>query len=189
MLFRSHISYYLGFVVSGCYLLDDLLRRGHGRRPGALALAMVAAAVASLANPFGWRALVQPLEYFTVWRHEPIYKTIGELDPIYWDVHIRDALPLWLAVVVLGAIARWRTRGFDVAQAVLLLVCLPQALMTQRFLGYAALALAPFVSRDVGDWLTRRRWQEALRAPARRAVVASGVSVRSERRVGKECRL
>ncbi len=174
---NAHISYYLGFVVSGGYLLDDLLYRKRGRRPGVLAIAIAAAAVASLANPFGWRALAQPLEYFTVWRHEPIFKTIGELDPIYWDVHIRDALPLWLAVALLGALARWRTRGFDAAQALLLLVCLPQAWMTQRFLGYAALALAPFVSRDVGDWLSRRRWPERLRAPARRAVLASGVSV------------
>ncbi len=170
---NAHISYYLGFVISGGYLLDDLLRRKQGRRPLALALAIVAAAVASLANPFGWRALAQPLEYFTVWRHEPVYQSIGELAPIYWDVHVRDGLAVWLGLVVLGAVARWRARGFDAAQAVLLLVCLPQALTTQRFLGYAALALAPFAARDTADWLSRWRWPAALQAPARRAALVA----------------
>jgi hypothetical protein len=177
---NAHISYYLGFVVSGAYLLDDLLRRRRGRRPGVLALAIAVAAVASLINPFGWRTLAQPLEYFTTWRHEPIYQTIGELMPIYpgyWDVHLRDALPAWLLIVVVGAFARWRARGFDAAHAVLLLVCIPQALSTQRFLGYAALALAPFAARDVGDALAARRWPEWLRAPGRRALLASVVSV------------
>lgn len=170
---NTHISYYLGFVVSGGYLLDDLLRRRHGRRPGGLALAIVAAAAASFVNPFGWRALAQPIEYFTVWRHEPIYKTIGELDPIYWDVHVRDALPVWLALVVLGALLRWRRTGFDAAQFVLMAVCLTQAFLTQRFLGYAALALAPFAARDFGDALARVRWPAALHAPLRRAAVTA----------------
>jgi len=56
---------------------------------------------------------------------------------------------------------------------VLLLVCLPQALGTQRFLGYAALTLAPFLARDAGEWLAGRRWPPALRAPAPRAALAS----------------
>jgi Flp pilus assembly protein TadD len=170
---NAHISYYLGFVVAGAYLLDDLLRRRVGRQPGVLALAMVAAALASLANPFGWRALIQPLDYFTVWRHEPVYQTIGELAPIYWDVHVRDGLIAWLALVVGAAVLRWRRHGFDAAQGVLLLVCLSQALTTQRFLGYAALALAPFAARDLGTLVERWSWPAALHAPARRALLAS----------------
>jgi len=170
---NAHISYYLGFVLAGAYLLDDLLQRRAGRQPLTLALAMVAAALASLANPFGWRALLQPLDYFTVWRHEPVYQTIGELAPIYWDVHIRDGLVGWLALVVGCALLRWRRRGFDAAEAVLLLVCLPQALTTQRFLGYAALTLAPFAARDLGTLIERWTWPAALQAPARRALLAS----------------
>ncbi len=172
---NAHISYYLGFVISSAYLLDDLLRRGGGRRPGVLALAIAAAAVASLANPFGWKALLQPLEYFTVWRHEPIYQSIGELARTieYLDVHVRDGLIAWLVVVVLGALVRWRTRGFDAAQAVLMLVCLTQAMSTHRFLGYAALALAPFAARDMADWLGRQRWPAALLPPLNRAVLVA----------------
>ncbi|HXS82721.1 MAG TPA: hypothetical protein VN896_08365 [Methylomirabilota bacterium] len=167
---NAHISYYLGFIISGAYLLDDLLKR---RAPGALALAMAAAAVASLANPFGWEALVQPLQYFTVWRHEPVYQSIGELSPIYWDVHVIDLLPLWLALVVVGALVRWRRRGFDAAEAVLMFVCLTQALTTQRFLGYAALTLAPFAARDMADWLGRVRWPGWIRLAPARAMLAA----------------
>ena len=77
---NAHISYYLGFVLSGAYLLDDLLHRRQGRRPGVLAIAIAAAAAASFANPFGWRALVQPsgISPFGV---RPIYQSIGELAP------------------------------------------------------------------------------------------------------------
>jgi len=176
---NAHISYYLGFVISGAYLLDDLLHRRDGRRPGGLALAMAAAGVASLVNPFGWRALVQPLEYFTVWRHEPVYQSIGELTPTfqYLDMHVRDLLIPWLAVVVLAALVRWRARGFDAAQAVLLLVCLTQAVSTHRFLGYAALTLSPFAARDMADWLGRQHWPAALRAPRSRALLVAAASV------------
>jgi hypothetical protein len=170
---NAHISYYLGFIVSGAYLVDDLLHARHGRAPGALALAMVAAAVASLVNPFGWEALAQPLQYFTVWRHEPVYQSIGELAPIYWDVHIIDLLPLWFLLVIGGALARWRARGFDAAEALLMGVCLAQALTTQRFLGYAALALAPFAARDMADWLGRLRWAPRMRDARARALLAA----------------
>ena len=174
---NAHISYYLGFIVSGAYFLDDLVHRGRGRAPGALALAIAAAAAASLVNPFGWHALVQPLQYFSVWRHEPVYQSIGELGPIVWDVHGRDGLPIWLVLVVAAALARWRSRGLDVAEAVLMLVGLCQALATQRFLGYAALMLAPFAARDTGDWVSRRRWPAALHTPARRVALAALASV------------
>ena len=178
---NAHISYYLGFILSGAYLLDDLLHRapaaGRSRRaPGALALAMVAAGLASLVNPFGMDALLQPLQYFTIWRHEPVYQTISELSPLYkyWDVHVRDLLPLWLGLVVAASVVRWRRRGFDAAEAVLIVVCLTQALTTLRFLGYAALTLAPFAARDMADWLGRIDWPAWLRrAPERSALCAA----------------
>jgi len=173
---NAHISYYLGFIISGAYLLDELLKR---RAPGALALAMVAAGVASLANPFGLDALLQPLQYFTVWRNEPVYQSIGELSPLYryWDVHVHDLLSLWLVMVVGGAFVRWRTRGFDAAEAVLMVVCLTQALTTHRFLGYAALTLAPFAARDMADWLGRARWPGWLLGAPERATLAATACV------------
>src|SRR5205814_9404253 len=90
-----------------------------------------------------------------------------------WDVHIIDLLPLWMGLVVVGAILRWRHRGFDAAEAVLVVVCLAQALSTQRFLGYAALTLAPFAARDMADWLGRVRWPAWLRGAPERALLAA----------------
>jgi hypothetical protein len=140
---------------------------------------MVAAAIASLLNPFGMEALLQPLQYFTVWRHEPVYRSIGELSPLYqhWDAHVRDLLPLWMGMIVAGAFVRWRARGFDAAEAVLLVVCLTQAMTTHRFLGYAALTLAPFAARDMADWLGRVRWPAGLREPRARASLAASACV------------
>jgi hypothetical protein len=113
---NAHISYYLGFVLRRgptCWTTCSTAARAAGpvcwRSPSS------AAALASFANPFGWRALAQPLEYFTVWRTKPIYQSIGELAPTiqYLDMHVRDGLLAWLVVVVLAALVRWRTRGFD----------------------------------------------------------------------------
>lgn len=176
---NAHISYYLGFVMSGAYLLDDLLHRRQGRRPGVLALALLAAAAVSFVNPFDWRALAQPLEYFTIWRHEPIYMTIGELSPTwtFLDLHVRDGLLAWLAIVVVAAALRARRHGVDAAQVILMGVCLTQAMLSHRFLGYAALVLAPFAVRDVADMVGRVRWPAALTTPGRRALLASAASI------------
>jgi len=169
---NAHISYYLGFIISLAYLLDDLLKR---RAPGALALAIVAAALASLVNPFGMDALLQPLQYFTSWRHEPVFLSIGELQPTYllWNAHTRDLLPLWMGLVVAGALVRWFTQEFDAAECVLIPVCLTQAIATHRFIGYAALTLSPFAARDMAGWLGRVRWPSRLKNTRARAALAA----------------
>src|SRR5439155_12278110 len=71
-----HISYYIGLFVIGIYALGDLAgpRRdaAPGSAPGArgrLWLVLLAGIAASFVNPFGWRALWQPFEYFLYWRH------------------------------------------------------------------------------------------------------------------------
>src|SRR5262249_1595114 len=72
-----------------------------------------------------------------------------------------------------GALARWRRSGFDAAEAMIMAVCLAQALTTQRFVGYAALTLAPFAARDAATWLSRRRWPRPPQGPARPAAPAA----------------
>jgi hypothetical protein len=168
---NAHISYYLGFVLAGGYLLDDLLRRrGHARE---LALAVAAAAAASFVNPFGWRALAQPFEYFLRGRHEPIYSTIGELQPIDWSVSLANGLPLFLLLLVAGAILHARRNSPDWAQVVILGLCLPQALASQRFVGYLAVCAAPFFARDIGAMLSGVRWPASMQGPWRRAALAA----------------
>lgn len=173
---NAHISYFLAFALGGGYLLDDLLhrrRRGERRRPGALALALAASAVAGLANPFGWRLLAQPFQYLLVGSHEPIYATIGELSPVDWSVNVRNGLPAFLLLFTGLGVRRWRRRGADLAELTLALVFLPQALVSQRFMGYFAVAAAPFLARDLADAVAALRWPAALHPPARRAAVAA----------------
>jgi hypothetical protein len=169
---NTHVSYFLGFVISGGYLLDDL-RNPRARRPVGLALAIMAAATASFVNPFGWRALAQPFEYFFVWRHEPIYRTIDELRPVVWSQNLANGLPAFLLLLIVGALVRLWRRGPDWAELVLLAICLPQALTSLRFVGFLAVCMAPFFARDVGELAAQARWPAGLRSPARRAAVAA----------------
>lgn len=173
---NAHISYYLGFAIAGGYLIDDL-RRPRIRQPRELALAIVAATAASFVNPFGWRALAQPFEYFFIWRHEPIYRTIGELQPVDWSVNVANGLPAFLLLLLTGVVVRLRRRGPDWAELVTLAVCLPQALTSQRFMGYLAVCMAPFFARDVGELASRARWPARLRSPAWRCALAAAACV------------
>ena len=130
--------------------------------------------------PFGWQALWQPFEYFLYWRNEPIYKTIGELNPVDFSVYGSIWLPAFLVVLVLLMLWRWRRHGLDAAQLALLLVFIPQALGTQRFLGYLSVLVAPFLARDLDD-VCESLLTPLLRAPwLRAAVVAVAIAVKVE---------
>ena len=173
---NAHISYFLAFVIGGGYLFDDLLHRrarGAPRRPGALALALAAAGVAGLVNPSGWRALAQPFVYLLVESHQPIFHSIGELSPVNWSFNLRNGLPAFLALFALLAVRRARRRGVDAAELTIAGVFLPQALASQRFLGYFAVAAAPFLARDLADAVAALRWPAALHPPLRRAALAA----------------
>ena len=175
-----HLSYWVGFALAGFYLADASLpgRTGFAReKRGTLLLAMAAAAAVSLVNPCGWRTLVQPVEYFLVWRHEPVYQIIGELRPVNWAVYSKSLLQLWLPALALLALRRWRRHGFDLAQALVLAVFIPQALSTQRFLGYAAVLVAPFFARDLDQWLAESAWPQRLRGAWAQAAMAAALVV------------
>src|SRR5439155_813618 len=60
---------------------------GAGRPPrtGRLGVVLLASAAVSFLNPFGWRALWQPFDFFLHLRHEALYQSVGELMPIDWD--------------------------------------------------------------------------------------------------------
>ncbi|MCC6652994.1 MAG: hypothetical protein IT348_17705 [Candidatus Eisenbacteria bacterium] len=156
---NAHISYYLGLTLTGIHAVAaHLAARRAGappQRPAALWLALAACVAVSFVNPFGWKLLWQPFEYFLVWRHEPIYQTIGEMQGIEWSVYAVSYLPLWLALLGVLALVRWRRHGVDWAQLAVLLVFVPQALFTQRFLGYLAVMAAPLFARDADEAMER----------------------------------
>ena len=182
-----HISYYLGLTLLGLHALTPSGRRaapadatsetGLFARFDALPLpAVLAAAIAvSFANPFGWRALWQPVEYFLVWRHEPIYQAIPELQPLLatWRSQLREGLPFLVLAWPLLALARALTRRFDPAEALTYALLTAHALFNQRFVGALVVGMTPYLSRDVSELAGTLRWPAILRAPRLRATGAA----------------
>ena len=177
---NTHISWYLGFAVTGTYLLDDLLPgRGGGAaariRARRLAIVALGALAISFVNPWGWRALWQPFDYFLHWRHEPIFQIIRELRPVNWRDYERSPLPLLVAAW--PALIAWqaRRRLFDRVEAILCAGLSTLALSTQRFIGVYAIVAMPFMMRAIARWVDARRWPGWSAAPAARAAVVGAL--------------
>ena len=172
---NTHLSYYLGFVILAIYLGDEWLasRGATRRRAGRSRLLRVglAALAISFVNPFGWRALWQPFDYGLHLRGELMYRTILELKPVDWRRYITTSLPLlvggWVALIV------WRAthRRFDRVEAILCAGFTAVALSTQRFIGFYALVATPFLMRDLGEWVTARRWPAWTASPWTRSAL------------------
>src|SRR5207244_4027293 len=153
---------YLGLVLIGVYLVDDRLagrgRNAAGGGPRTLAVTALAAVVISFVNPFGWRALWLPFDFVLHLRHELMYRTIRELEPVDWRLFIRTTLPLIVAGWPLLIVWRALRREIDRAEILLCLLFTPIALSTQRFIGFYVVIAAPFVMRDLDAWVAARRW-------------------------------
>jgi Tetratricopeptide repeat len=179
-----HLSYHLGLAMIAIHVLNDLIapRITAGRAlrftpaPGRLALVGLLAFAISFVNPFGWHALWQPFEYQFFWRHEPIYAAIAELQPLFplaWQSKIWTGLPLWLAAWPVLAILRTRRPGLDVVEWLTCALYTSLAVGSVRFVGFYALAAAPFLARDLGEWAGRTRLPDGLASPWARAGLAS----------------
>ena len=204
-----HISFPLGLVLLALHDAGGALRAWSGaRRPRGRAASRAAArgtptpavtggtapplrrdaltALATVAlwfvNPSGSRAVAQPFEYFLVWRHESIFKTVLELGPVDWRENWTNGLPLLVVGWPLLILWRARRRTFDGFEALLAATLFGLALPTQRFTGFLALGAAPYVARDLEAYLRARRWPSwTSPAPARAllavvACVASGLA-------------
>ncbi|MEO5617701.1 MAG: hypothetical protein ABIS67_08005, partial [Candidatus Eisenbacteria bacterium] len=196
-----HISYWLVFLLVGAAVLDErfgegaIVGRGAGSASGpapgvgggfavrGLVPIAVVAALAAFLNPFGWRALWQPFEYFLYWRNEPIYKTIGELSPVDWTVNLKNGLPLLVVAWPLLALRRLASGRRDLLELGLVATFVPLTLSGQRFMGFLAIAAAPFLGRDLGElagWHWRRAgdprpWPRAALAMAAIALLAAPI--------------
>ena len=163
---NSHISYPLGLVV----LVAHMAARGRKRAAGASAeprtggrartlwLATALGLGLGFLNPFGIGALTQPFEYFFAQRGEPIFRVIPEL----WPLDLRANLTNLLPAIVLGwpllAAWRWRRGRVDVAEILIGAAFLSFALFSQRFIGFAMVVAAPYMARDLDEWVGSRRW-------------------------------
>ena len=176
-----HLSYVLGLLVLACYAVDETLAaRGVGARGAAPArgrarlwLVLGAATVVSFLNPFGWRALWQPFEFYFTGRHELIFQHIGELRPIEWRQNLADGLPLVLAAWALLLLRRMRRQGPDAAAVLLGVSFATIGLLSQRFLGLLVIAISPFLARDLDAWVADHRWPSWSASAGARAALAA----------------
>jgi tetratricopeptide (TPR) repeat protein len=133
----------------------------------------LASLVISFVNPYGWRLLWEPFDFFLHHRNEPIFQTIAELGPVQWDIYWKKGLPFLVAGWPLLALWHARTRGADRVELLCCAAFTALALPAQRFLGLYALVAAPYVGRDLEAWLAsgaRERPASPARAkPAPRA--------------------
>ena len=179
---NSHISYYLFFVVLGIHVLSSHLppRRHGAPRVRDLWLAGLASAAIMFVNPSGWRTLWQPFEYWLVWRHEPMFETVGELAPVAWSDHWRDGLLFLVVLWPLLLLARIRRHGLDRVEAAMCVFFTALILAGQRFSSLHTQVAAVYVARDLDAWeggLGRSRllsgaWPRAGLAAAAVALVA-----------------
>jgi tetratricopeptide repeat protein len=156
-----HLSWTLMFGVAGAFLLDAHLRpRAHAIRATRLWMACALAALALFINPFGARGVWVPIDFMLHGRTEPLFRTIGELQPVDWSVNWRCGLPLIVGGWPLLALRRLiRGRG-DPAELVLCGAFVTATVMNQRFMGPLAIVAVPFMARD----LSELRWPGALQA-------------------------
>jgi hypothetical protein len=183
---NTHPSYYMGFVMIGFHGLDELRAARWGRGPAALAAgasarrlaALTLAALAvSFANPWTWRTLWQPFEFFLTLRHEPLYREIGELQRLDWRNNARNGLAVLLVVWPALAVWRWRRRGFDLVETLCFAFFTALMLNTQRFAGAWSVVAAIYLGRDLDEWVRTRSWPAWTRPAWTRAALAAAACV------------
>jgi hypothetical protein len=177
-----HISYWMLFAMLAFHIVRELFVDRAGARR--LVLVALAAAVASLVNPSGWRTLAEPFEYALVWSHEPIYRTIGELQPIHWgflrSVGYVPLLALWPVTIVARAIGVGRDESRPAWDPVEILTCglfTAMAVSSERFATIWAVAAAPWLARAAASITASRRWPAGWREPWTRALLVISLCV------------
>jgi len=171
---NAHVSYYLGIFVLAAFAIDDLVtRRPVAGRPRLLLVGLLAAA-ACLINPFGWKALAQPFEFWLTDRNLPIYRLIRELGPVAWDSNLKNLLPVWIVGWPLLVLIRAARGRVDLAELLMCAAFTAQGLMSQRMLGFYAIVATPYVARGISELIPRA----AVRVPGMvRAAMAAAVCV------------
>lgn len=169
---NTHLSWFLGPALVALHaLVAD--RRSRGQ----LWVIFAACVATSFINPFGWRALWEPFDFFLHRSHELIYLTVRELkpvDPREWRELAPLALLLW-PLLFLRRVARGR---WDPVELVLLVVFSFLAWRARRFLGAYCIVMAPYAARGAEEWLAARSARlRAWTAGGRGAAATAGLCV------------
>jgi hypothetical protein len=165
---NAHISYPLGFALTGIHLLHAAWPGRRAEGAGRLALVLAGQIAVSFLHPGGLPALLQPFQYVFIQRTDAIMQTIPELKPVDFRNNLTDLLPLVLAGWFVLFLLRVR-RNFDVVELLTVGGALAMALPSHRFLGFAMVTIAPYLARDLDSWVAERRWPEWTRPAWARA--------------------
>lgn len=171
---NAHLSWPLGFCLLAAFALDAEWRATRGRARPATALvpylaAAAAGAALGLIHPSGWRALAEPFAFVFQGRATALYNNIAELQPLMWGVHWRTGIALLIVGWPLLIAARALRRQADLAELLVCALFTALAIASQRFAGLYVLAAAPFVARDLAEWLAARDHRKRLAATSRAA--------------------
>ena len=180
---NTHISFPLGLAVLGIHAIAGTrgLAAATSKTPAAGRAGPWIAGAAGLAlgslNPFGVAALTQPFEYFFGQRDDPIFRIIPELWPLDLGANLTNLLPLivfgWPALMLW----RWRRGRVDGVEILLGALFLFLAFSSQRFLGFTMVVAAPYLARDLDQWVRARRWPSWTSPAWARAGLAMATSV------------
>jgi len=172
-----HISYFLLFLLIAFHAADELPDLGWDPRAQGrlrkLGLVAAAALAASFLNPFGWRAVWQPFDYALNMSHEPMFRGIGELQPLGWLNNQRNGVFLMLALWPVLLVWRARRHGLDRVELMMCAFFSAYMISSQRFFGSYALAAAPYLARDLDEWVRTRRWPGWTEPAWNRAALAA----------------
>ncbi|MEO5618166.1 MAG: tetratricopeptide repeat protein [Candidatus Eisenbacteria bacterium] len=172
---NAHISYWMLFALLGVHVFADFFDRTKRRPP--LAWVGLAAMAACFLHPFGWKALAEPFLYATVWRNDPAFRTIGELQPVDWKFLATTGymalLPLWPLLTALRA----RRHGWDMAELLTCALFSVLGLWNQRFVAVWALVAAPYLARGAAALAAEIRWPALLRPVWSRALLLAIVCI------------
>jgi hypothetical protein len=176
---NAHVSYFIAFVLLAVHALGAWLGRGplaeaRPRTPFRSYLIVgFAMAAVMFANPFGWRQLWQPFDYALNLSREPLFRGIGELQPVTISTGWRYGL--WLMVVgwPLLILLRWLRGRADGIEALTCALVTAYALPSQRFLGVYAVVAAPYLARDLEQWIQACHWPRWTATVPARALLSS----------------
>lgn len=169
---NSHISYFLFFLILALHVADEAWRIRAW--PRTLVPVFAASLVAALANPFGWHALWQPFDYALRLSKEPMFRGIGELQPLSWLNNQTNGVFVMLVVWPLLALWRARRQGLDRIELALCVFFTWYLVRSERFFGSYAIAAAVYMARDLDDFVRSRRWPAWSASAWARAALASG---------------
>jgi predicted negative regulator of RcsB-dependent stress response len=137
----------------------------------------LAAAAISFVNPSGWRTLWQPFEFWLVWRHELIYRNIGELSPVNWSLNWLNGLLVLVVLWPLLALVRPRRTPLDRVEVMICGAFSAMLLVGVRFMGVYSLVAAVYVSRDLDQLLRGIRTPAWMTPPWTRASLAAAACI------------